>query len=91
VSGGTTVFCGQFVSDDYRTALIGLNGLLQRFRRQPAIVASYVFLDDLKEFGAMNKVYAELLGPPLPTRTTLQPAATGSAARFRISVVAERP
>lgn len=90
VSGGTTVFCGQFVSDDYRTALIGLNGLLQRFGRQPAIVASHVFLDDLKEFTAMNKVYAEVLGPPLPTRTTLQPAPTGSAARFRISVVAER-
>ena len=90
VSGGTTVFCGQFAADDYRTALTGLTGLLQRFGRSPAIVASYVFLDDLQEFAAMNKVYAEALGPPLPTRTTLQPARTGSSARFRISVVAER-
>lgn len=90
VSGGTTVFCGQFAADDYRTALIGLNGLLQRFSAAPAIVASHVFLDDLREFAAMNRVYAEVLGPPLPTRTTLQPAPTGAAARFRISVVAER-
>ena len=90
VSAGTTVYCGQFTSDDYRTALIGLNGLLQKFTPAPTIVASGVYLDDLKEFAAMNKVYTEVMGPPLPTRTTLQPDATGQSARFRISVVAER-
>lgn len=90
VSAGTTVYCGQFTSDDYRTALIGLNGLLQKFTPAPTIVASGVYLDDLKEFTAMNKVYTEVMGPPLPTRTTLQPDAAGQSARFRISVVAER-
>ena len=90
VSAGTTVYCGQFTSDDYRTALIGLNGLLQRFTPSPTIVASGVFLDDLSEFTAMNKVYTEVMGPPLPTRTTLQPDAAGKSARFRINVIAER-
>jgi hypothetical protein len=30
------------------------------------------------------------MGAPLPTRTTVQPAATGESARFRIGVMAER-
>jgi len=85
-----TVYCGQATSDDYRPALIGLNGLLQEFKPAPAIVASFVYLDDLKEFTAMNKVYAEVMGTPLPTRTTVQPAATGQSVRFRIGVIAER-
>ena len=90
VSAGGTIYCGQVTSDDYRPALIGLNGLLQKFSPAPAIVASFVYLDDLKEFAAMNKVYAEVMGAPLPTRTTVQPAATGPSARFRLGVVAER-
>ncbi len=91
VGADDTVYCGQFTSDDYRTALVGLTGLLQRFPGpKPSIVATYVQLDDVKEFGAMNKVYAELITTPLPTRTTTQPAPTGSSPKFRISVVAER-
>ena len=91
VSSDGTVYCGQFTSDDYRTTLIGLTGLLQKFAGPRAnIVASYVFLDDLKEFAAMNKLYAELIPEPLPTRTTVQPAAAGESPKFRISVVAEQ-
>ena len=91
VASDGTVYCGQFTSDDYRTTLIGLTGLLQKFTGPKAnIVASYVFLDDLKEFAAMNKLYAELIPEPLPTRTTVQPAAVGESPKFRISVVAEQ-
>lgn len=91
VASDGTVYCGQFTSDDYRTSLIGLTGLLQKFSGpKPSIVASYVFLDDLKEFTAMNRLYAEIIPEPLPTRTTVQPAPTGSSAKFRISVVAEQ-
>ena len=86
-----TIYCGQFTSDDYRTTLIGLTGLLQKFTGPKAnIVASYVFLDDLKEFAAMNKLYAELIPEPLPTRTTVQPAPAGTSPKLRISVVAEQ-
>ena len=91
VASDGTVYCGQFTSDDYRTTLIGLTGLLQKFAGPKAnIVASYVFLDDLKEFATMNKLYAELIPDPLPTRTTVQPAAVGTSPKFRISVVAEQ-
>ena len=86
-----TIYCGQFTSDDYRTTLIGLTGLLQKFTGPKAnIVASYVFLDDLKEFAAMNKLYAELIPEPFPTRTTVQPAPAGTSPKLRISVVAEQ-
>ena len=91
IASDGTVYCGQFTSDDYRTNLIGLTGLLQKFTgAKPNIVASYVFLDDLKEFAAMNKLYAEIIPEPLPTRTTVQPAPTGTSSKFRISVVAEQ-
>ncbi len=86
-----TVYCGQFASDDYRTALIGLTGLLQKFKGpKPSIVATYVQLDDVKEFAAMNKVYAELITTPLPSRTTTQPSPTGTSPKFRIAVIAEQ-
>ena len=91
VGADGTVYCGQFAADDYRTALIGLTGLLQRFAGGlPTIVATYVQLDDVREFGAMNQVYAELIPQPLPTRTTTQPAAVGRSAKFRIAVIAEQ-
>ena len=91
VASDGTVYCGQFTSDDYRTTLIGLTGLLQKFTGPKAnIVASYVFLDDLKEFAAKNKLAAELIPEPQPTRTTVQPAAAGTSPKFRMSLVAEQ-
>jgi 2-iminobutanoate/2-iminopropanoate deaminase len=90
VSALGTVHCGQITADDYRTALIGLNGLLEKFPgAPPRIAASQVFLDDLGEFAAMNRVYAEVMAAPFPTRTTVQPMPVGQSAKFRITVTAE--
>lgn len=41
------------------------------------IVATNVFLDDITEFQAMNKIYAGAFGKWLPTRVTLQPTTKG--------------
>jgi enamine deaminase RidA (YjgF/YER057c/UK114 family) len=91
VSADGTVYCGQFAADDYRTAIINLKETLAKFAGPKAnIVATYVQLDDVKEFAAMNKVYAELITDPLPTRTTTQPAPAGTSPKFRIAVVAEQ-
>lgn len=35
------------------------------------VVKCGVFLEDLKDFGAMNEVYREFLGPTFPARTTV--------------------
>jgi 2-iminobutanoate/2-iminopropanoate deaminase len=37
------------------------------------VVVSNVFLDDIQNFAAMNKIYAATFGKWLPTRVTLQP------------------
>jgi hypothetical protein len=37
------------------------------------VVASNVYIDDIDQFTAMNKVYAGYFGTPYPTRTTIQP------------------
>lgn len=85
-----TVYCGQFTADDYRSALIGMNGLLEKFPGKARIVASQVLLDDLGDFTPMNRVYGEVMPAPFPTRTTVQPMPVGHSAKFRISVVAEQ-
>jgi enamine deaminase RidA (YjgF/YER057c/UK114 family) len=86
-----TVYCGQFAADDYRQALTDLTGALGKFPgAKPNIVATYVQLDDVKEFAAMNQVYAEIIKDPLPTRTTTQPAPVGQSPKFRIAVMAEQ-
>lgn len=92
VGSDGTIYCGQFTSDDYRTALVGLPALLQKMSpaAPPQIVASYVLMGDLKEFTTMNGIYAEVMPAPFPTRTTVQPMPAGQAAKFRWSVIAER-
>jgi reactive intermediate/imine deaminase len=68
------------------------------------VVSSNVYLDDIADFAAMNKIYAEYFGKVPPTRTTVQPwkrvselslpPATGvpedGSPRAQVSVVAIR-
>lgn len=52
------------------------------------VVASNVYLDSIDEFALMNGAYGKRFTKLLPTRTTVQPAAAGTAPRFRLHVVA---
>jgi 2-iminobutanoate/2-iminopropanoate deaminase len=52
------------------------------------IVAVNVYLADVKEFGAMNEVYREVVPDPKPTRTTVGVAQLIGNARIEISAVA---
>ena len=36
------------------------------------VVATTVYLDDMADFQAMNKIYAKYFKPPYPARTTIQ-------------------
>lgn len=49
-----------------------------------------VFLKDLKDFAAMNKVYAEFFGDPPPSRSTVQVAALPKDALVEIDAIALR-
>jgi 2-iminobutanoate/2-iminopropanoate deaminase len=51
-----------------------------------------VFLLDMKDFSAMNEVYAEVFGDHRPARTTIQAAGLpGEGLRVEIDCIAYRP
>lgn len=50
-----------------------LDGLEEAGMDFSNVVAATVYLDDVQEFAAMNRVYSQYFTAPFPTRTTLQP------------------
>lgn len=53
------------------------------------VVKTTVFLVDMSEFEAMNRIYAEHLGNAKPARSTVQVAALPKGAKVEIEVIAE--
>jgi 2-iminobutanoate/2-iminopropanoate deaminase len=53
-----------------------------------AVVKTTVFLTDLADFAAMNKVYAEFFSAPYPARSTIQVAGLPRGAKVEIEAVA---
>ncbi len=49
-----------------------LDGLEEADMSLADVVATNVYLDDIKDFSQMNRVYAMYFKPPFPTRTTVQ-------------------
>jgi 2-iminobutanoate/2-iminopropanoate deaminase len=52
------------------------------------VVRTTVFLTDLKDFAAMNEVYARYFGAHRPARSTVQVAALPKGARIEIDAIA---
>lgn len=52
------------------------------------VVKTTVLLADIKDFGAMNAIYAEYFGEPFPARVCYQVAALPMGARVEIDAVA---
>ncbi|BAV50922.1 endoribonuclease L-PSP [Mesorhizobium loti] len=52
------------------------------------VMKANVYLTDMKEFGAMNTVYARYFRTPYPARTTIQVAGLPLGAAVEIEVVA---
>jgi len=52
------------------------------------VVKATVYMTDLKEFQALNKVYAEFFGTHRPARVTVQVAALPAGARVEIDCIA---
>ena len=58
------------------------------------VVKTTVFLQDMKDFAAMNEVYAKYLAPPgavPPARSTVQVAGLPRGAMVEIEVIAKEP
>jgi len=52
------------------------------------VVKSHIFLADMKDFAAMNEVYARHFQAPYPARTTVQAAALPLGAAVEIEITA---
>ncbi len=55
------------------------------------VVKCSVFLTDIKDFAAMNPVYAEFFGNIRPARTTVQAVLPGRDTKVEIDCVAYKP
>jgi 2-iminobutanoate/2-iminopropanoate deaminase len=55
------------------------------------VVAVTVYLSDIHDFAAMNKVYTTFFPNPKPTRTTVQVAGLVNGAQIEISAIAAHP
>ena len=55
------------------------------------IVKCSVFLADIRDFAAMNEVYAEFFGEAKPARSTVQAVLPSSEARVEIDCIAYAP
>ncbi len=54
------------------------------------VVSTTIFLIDLKDFEAVNRIYSEHFSAPYPARSTVQAAALPRGARIEIAAVASR-
>lgn len=54
------------------------------------VTKTTVFLTDLKDFAAMNGVYADYFAEPLPARSTVQVAALPKEAHVEIELIAAK-
>lgn len=55
-----------------------------------AVVKTTVFLQDMTDFGAMNKIYAECFGNHAPARSTVEVAKLPLGAKVEIECIAAR-
>jgi 2-iminobutanoate/2-iminopropanoate deaminase len=55
------------------------------------VVKTTVFLADMADFDAMNKVYGQVFTEPFPARSTVAAAGLPKGARVEIEVIAIRP
>jgi 2-iminobutanoate/2-iminopropanoate deaminase len=79
------------ISEQTRAALETIRKVVTRagFSLKDVVTVN-VYLSDVHDFGAMNKVYATFFPDPKPTRTTIQAAALVNGAKIEISAIAVR-
>jgi 2-iminobutanoate/2-iminopropanoate deaminase len=105
IQAGGLVFCsgqvgldpqtGELVSGgiqaEARRALQNLGAVLDAAGVGPAdVVKTTVFLADIKDFAALNEVYATFFSDPPPARSTFGVAALPKDARVEIEAIAVR-
>jgi len=92
IEPGTGVFSKGSVVEQTHQILRNLKGVLEAAGSDMThVVKTTVFLTDMKDFEAMNRVYGEYFKGPLPARSTIQVAALPKGAAIEIEVIALMP
>jgi len=106
IGAGQLLFCsgqlptvpktGNLIGDDIsaqaRQVLENMGAVLEAGGSSYAqVVKTTVFLTDLNDFTAMNKVYAEFFPQSSPARSTVQVAALPKGAKVEIEAIALKP
>jgi len=84
---------GMLIIDDIaaatRQSLENVNAVLSAAGAQMSdVVKATVFLTDMGDFSAMNKVYGEFFSDPFPARACIEVAALPKGAKVEIEVIA---
>jgi 2-iminobutanoate/2-iminopropanoate deaminase len=100
VAGNTLYVSGQQGTDSSGKLRAGITGqteaTLERIKRVISkagfemndVVTVNVYLSDVADFPAMNKVYRTFFAAPMPARATIQAGALVNGAKVEISVIA---
>ena len=85
----TGEFAGQDIETQTRQSLTNIKNILKEAGADMSdVVKTTVLLNDIADFAAMNKVYAEFFTEPYPARAAFQVAAIPKGALVEIEAVA---
>ncbi|HTV53842.1 MAG TPA: RidA family protein [Terriglobia bacterium] len=102
VAGHTLYIAGEQGTDAHGKLEVGISaqtraalGIIRRIALKAGfsmdeVVSVNVYLSDVHDFAAMNKVYTTFFRNPKPARTTIQAAALVNGAKVEISAIAVR-
>ena len=89
IDPATGEFAGADIETQTRQSLTNIRNILEEAgASMKDVVKTTVLLNDIGDFAAMNKVYAEFFSEPYPARAAFQVAAIPKGALVEIEVVA---
>ena len=89
IDPGTGKFAGEDIASQTKQSLENIRGVLTAAdANMTDIVKTTVFLKDMSEFSAMNKVYEEYFTEKCPARAAVQVAKLPKDARVEIEAIA---
>lgn len=91
IDPATGEFAGEDIGTQTRQSLTNIQAILkQADMTMDNVVKTTVLLTDLRDFGAMNQVYAAFFNAPYPARAAFQVSALPKGAKVEIECIAVR-
>lgn len=78
------------ITEQTRRVLDNISAVLAAANRDlKDVIKTTVFLTDIDDFAAVNKIYGEYFAPPYPARSCVQVAALPKNAKIEIEIIAK--